>query len=502
MLSEFRSKWRGISPIISILLLIVIAVSAAVIVYGFLMGFIGVETTSSGGSRATLIVESIGVENGKLIVYVRNTGGSPATVDKVYIESVEGDVIQSLSVAGGGVKVNPKSLAVIEVTLKSDLEAGTYRVKVSGPNALVVASLTLTRTEHSLWLSGWGYRRKISITERSGSTLTDYQVKIVLDSSNFDFTKAKSDGSDIRFTPDDSSTQLSYWIEKWDPVGEEAIVWVKVPSIPASSTTTIYMYYGNPTAASASDPYATFVRVVSGLEACWHLDEGSGAVVHDVGGGGHNGDVIDGTWTTDSKYGYAMQFDGSDDYIIINPFTNFPSDEITAEFWMKSSDTTKAGTPISYAVTTQNNEFLIYNYVRYIYVKGSWRYTGASVNDGSWHHIAVTWKSNGGVVELYVDGSLEYQGTDLSDGLTIISGGSLVLAQEQDSVGDDFDKTQAFLGILDEVRIYNRVLGSSEIADLYSYYGYTTDNSPGFVYLTKWVDPQPQVVVGAEEGLT
>jgi len=108
------------------------------------------------------------------------------------------------------------------------------------------------------WLSGWAYRREITITEQSGSTLTDYQVRIELNSSNFDFSKANSDGSDIRFTEDDGTTLLPYWIEKWDNTNEEAVIWVKVPSIPANGETTIYLYYGNSGAESESDGDAVF----------------------------------------------------------------------------------------------------------------------------------------------------------------------------------------------------------------------------------------------------
>jgi len=101
------------------------------------------------------------------------------------------------------------------------------------------------------------YRRKITITEQSGSDLTDYQVLIELDSSNFDFSKTQTNGEDIRFT-DARSNLLPYWIEEWDSINEKAKVWVKVPSIPANGSTEIWMYYGNPTVSSAEDPYTTF----------------------------------------------------------------------------------------------------------------------------------------------------------------------------------------------------------------------------------------------------
>ena len=106
-------------------------------------------------------------------------------------------------------------------------------------------------------LEGWDYRRKVTITEQSGNDLTDYQVLVELDSSNFDFTHAQSNGEDIRFT-DLVGNLLDYWIESWDAGAEEAKVWVKVPSIPSNGTTELYMYYGNPSASSESDGDAVF----------------------------------------------------------------------------------------------------------------------------------------------------------------------------------------------------------------------------------------------------
>ena len=103
-------------------------------------------------------------------------------------------------------------------------------------------------------LSGWQYCANINIDNTGNSNaLSDYQQKIVLSSSNFDFSKANSDGSDIRFLDSDDSTPLSYWIESWDSSGQTATIWVKVPSIPASSNYTIYMYFGNASATKADN---------------------------------------------------------------------------------------------------------------------------------------------------------------------------------------------------------------------------------------------------------
>jgi hypothetical protein len=68
----------------------------------------------------------------------------------------------------------------------------------------------------------------------------------------------RSDCGDIRFTDSDKITQLSYWIESGCNTASTQI-WVKVPTIPASSTKTIYVYYGNLSATSQSNGANTFI---------------------------------------------------------------------------------------------------------------------------------------------------------------------------------------------------------------------------------------------------
>ncbi|HXM99284.1 MAG TPA: DUF2341 domain-containing protein, partial [Candidatus Dormibacteraeota bacterium] len=90
-----------------------------------------------------------------------------------------------------------------------------------------------------------------------GGTLTGYQVHVVLGAS-FDFTKTQANGADIRFTASDGVTGLPFWIENWNPAASSASLWVKVPMIDAVNGATLYMYYGNSTAVSASSGSSTF----------------------------------------------------------------------------------------------------------------------------------------------------------------------------------------------------------------------------------------------------
>ena len=190
----------------------------------------------------------------------------------------------------------------------------------------------------------------------------------------------------------------------------------------------------------------------------------------DVSGNNNDGTVTGTNCNAQGKVGKGCQLDGTvNQYIILNPIKNFPSTDITVAFFMKSSDTTKTGTPISYAVSGQDNEFLIFDYKDFsIYINGDASGgTGVSGNDGIWHHITVTWQSSDGEVKVFKDGIQIYTGT-LKQGYNIINDGALVVGQEQDSVGGGFNPSQAFLGTIDEIVIYNEVITLDEIQTLSS----------------------------------
>jgi Uncharacterized conserved protein len=119
-------------------------------------------------------------------------------------------------------------------------------------------SLFLFNSVYSSWYyPGWDYRVPITIQERSGNTLTDYQVMLSVNTANLiSQGKLKSDCSDIRFTylntSDDKEYEIPYWIESGCNTASTRI-WIKIPYIPANGNATVYMYYGNPDATSKSN---------------------------------------------------------------------------------------------------------------------------------------------------------------------------------------------------------------------------------------------------------
>ena len=90
------------------------------------------------------------------------------------------------------------------------------------------------------------------------------------------------------------------------------------------------------------------------------------------------------------------------------------------------------------------------------------RQSTVSANDGQWHHICATWENTAGRAVIYKDGVQSAQST-INKGHVIKGGGTLIIGQEQDSVGGTFDATQCYIGDLTGINMWNRVLGLNEI---------------------------------------
>jgi hypothetical protein len=193
---------------------------------------------------------------------------------------------------------------------------------------------------HGSWLS------RIKITfDNSESTedLVNFPVLVKLDQTKVDYSKTQDYGEDIRFTDSDNTTLLSHEIELWNKTGE-SFVWVKVPNIPAGSTTDyIYMYYNNPKAPDGqniTDVWSSNYVTVS------HLHEDSGTTVYDSSSYSNNGNKLSSTEPNpiaEGTIGGAQSFDGVND--IINYDTNGrPTNNFTFESWFTANSTHEVDT--------------------------------------------------------------------------------------------------------------------------------------------------------------
>ncbi|XP_024409230.2 pentraxin-4 [Desmodus rotundus] len=84
--------------------------------------------------------------------------------------------------------------------------------------------------------------------------------------------------------------------------------------------------------------------------------------------------------------------------------------------------------------------------------------------DGQWHHLCIIWTSVLGRYWLHVDRRLVATGSHFREGYEIPPGGSLVLGQEQDIMGGGFDGSEAFVGSVAGLAIWDRALVPREVS--------------------------------------
>ena len=113
----------------------------------------------------------------------------------------------------------------------------------------------------------WPFRTLITINETSGTTTSDYSVKLTLTGApggtlhpDYDWS---SNGADLRIFAANDTSPVSFSISSWNQSIKEAEVWVTFSNFVANSSNSLYVYYGNasvPTADSGTPPTTTYVN--------------------------------------------------------------------------------------------------------------------------------------------------------------------------------------------------------------------------------------------------
>nr|WP_294859234.1 DUF2341 domain-containing protein [uncultured Fluviicola sp.] len=126
-------------------------------------------------------------------------------------------------------------------------------------HSLILFVLTVSFQAFSQ-IAGWTYTQPITITEHSGNLVTNYQLKITVDTQTPILNgEMSATGDDIRFsTKCTGGDILNYWIES-DINTTATQIWVKIDSIPANGGKTIYLNYGNASASPLSAINGTFL---------------------------------------------------------------------------------------------------------------------------------------------------------------------------------------------------------------------------------------------------
>lgn len=95
--------------------------------------------------------------------------------------------------------------------------------------------------------------------------------------------------------------------------------------------------------------------------------------------------------------------------------------------WIQTKDTFNYGSLLSYATPELDNAFTFTDYNGFVlYINGNNTITDIKIIDDVWHFICVSWSSDGGYFEIYLDGYLHTHGFNLSDSKPVSGNGVFV----------------------------------------------------------------------------
>ena len=213
----------------------------------------------------------------------------------------------------------------------------------------------------------------------------------------------------------------------------------------------------------------------SGLLAYWPFSTASrsGTTYNDQSGNNHhltvNGTITDDT--SETKFNGCIDFGSADGNHYLrsssNSFVNIGTSSgysgVSISVWVKTSGTQNQWI-ISEGTVNQR-----WNYFNESANAPKWRSTNGgdviqsgSILTGNWHHLVVTYNSSNNLVQHYRDGSFINSGTTTNPSF---NGEYLLVGQHSSLLGNS--ASYRWRGKMAHMRIYNRVLTSSEVSTLY-----------------------------------
>jgi predicted alpha-1,6-mannanase (GH76 family) len=219
-------------------------------------------------------------------------------------------------------------------------------------------------------------------------------------------------------------------------------------------------------AADATQPDSPFAAP-NDYVGYWRLDSVSGTNAVDSSGNGNNGVVTGASWNSLGRINGCLSFNGVNSSVQI---TNTICNDFSIAFWVKTTQVPGNGQWYNGVGLVDGDSPGTANDFGTALVSGKFAFgignpdqtilsSGATINDGAWHHCVATRQQITGIIRIYVDGIQQWSGTASRN--TLNSSGRLLLGAL--SSGNGY-----FNGSLDDVKIFRRTLSGNEVAALYN----------------------------------
>ena len=237
-----------------------------------------------------------------------------------------------------------------------------------------------------------------------------------------------------------------------DTAAPYALTWTNVG--PGSYTLTAQAVYD--AGATTASPAVSIA--VGGLVAAYGFEEGIGSTTADASGNANNGTITGAAWTTAGKYGDALLFNGTNSLVTVNdsPWLDLTTG-LTLEAWVYPTALSgwrpivykPQGTGLCYVLQGSSGATGVPSLGLSVAPSNLMGPNPLPLN--TWSHLAATY--DGATMILYVNGVQVASQTQ---------SGALSTSTDPLTIGGN-SSGEAFAGIIDEVRIYNRALNASAI---------------------------------------
>ncbi|MCF7975136.1 MAG: discoidin domain-containing protein [Phycisphaerae bacterium] len=210
---------------------------------------------------------------------------------------------------------------------------------------------------------------------------------------------------------------------------------------------------------SAPDMVTPIAPSTEGLVAHWKLDDGAGTTAADSAGSAP-GTIQGAVQWTSGHLGGALQLDGLTTYVDCGTGAAFDiTDVVSLSVWVKPMDAGNgennpyiAKGDHTYAIKHAANN----NFQFFVQNAGTWYSANVPVTDGfndNWYHLAGTF--DGRQAKIYVNGILS--------GITDYEGPIASMTHAVNLGRNSENTDRLYEGVIDDARIYHRVLSEAEI---------------------------------------
>jgi hypothetical protein len=383
-----------------------------------------------------------------------------------------------INLDGTGINLNSQSIKLVTLTYAgttlteqiTDEQSGavfstSYTVNIPMTIGADTAYVGFGGSTHELWaitdILSWTYdEQETNLPPRGPSNLRQ--------------AGATLDGLTIAWNGNNAYTADGYAIERsTNPntgfveiarVGNDTGMYTDEPGQSGTYYYRVRSFNANGT-SSYSNVLPVLFRVAPPPIAYWRFDEGSGTTAADASGHSHTGTFQGGVTWTAGRFNSAVHINGSDGVVVVNDASDLdPTSAISITAWVNADTWSGGNRRILQKGDTDNQYRLLEeNGVLKFDLSGvsNTPLTTALPSEGVWHHIAATY--DGASMRIYIDGVLTAQ--QAASGAIATTTNSLYIGSK--GIGGTIGNH--FLGMLDDVRVYNVALPPEYIGYLQSW---------------------------------